>query len=200
MRDVSGGRRLRIDVGPLAEGLTEGDSVAVNGACLTVTALSSAEADFDVIAGTLSRTTLGALRARAKVNLERSLRLGDGLDGHLVQGHVDTVATVHRIDCGGRQEVHFAAPPDATGQMVPKGSVAIDGVSLTLVNVSKEQFSVALIPTTLAETTLGDLEVGREVNVELDLIGKYVRRTLEQIGEAAPGGLSIEKLREAGFA
>jgi len=199
------GRRLRIALGPLAEGLGVGDSVAVNGACLTVATIDGPAAEFDVVAETLDRTTLGMLRAGSKVNLERSLRVGDGLDGHLVQGHVDGVAELAAVDRGGQWLCRFTAPVALTDQMVPKGSVAIDGVSLTLADVADGTFSVALIPTTLAETTLAELPAGGKVNIETDLIGKYVRRHLRRgagsgdSGDQDEGGLSMDKLRDSGF-
>ncbi|MCE5327628.1 MAG: riboflavin synthase [Planctomycetaceae bacterium] len=197
--DRSGSRRLSIDIGPLAEGLSIGDSVSVNGACLTASAIAGAVADFDVIAETLGRTGLGRLVAGARVNLERALTLQDGLDGHLVQGHVDGRATVKNVRRGNEWVIEFAAAADVTDQMVPKGSVALDGVSLTLVDVGQGTFSVAIIPTTHKDTTLANLRAGDQVNVEVDLIGKYVRRYLNQIAGGEGGGLSLEKLRKAGF-
>ncbi|HUT61194.1 MAG TPA: riboflavin synthase, partial [Phycisphaerae bacterium] len=140
--------------------------------------------------------TLGELRAGAKVNLERSLRLGGRLDGHLVQGHVDGLAKVRDIDTAGQWLVRFAAGGELTDQMVAKGSVAVDGVSLTLVEVADGAFSVALIPETRRRTTLGALRVGARANVETDIIGKYVRKCAEA---AAPEGLTMAKLREAGY-
>lgn len=199
MRSCSGGKRLTIAMGPLGEGLARGDSVAVNGACLTVAEAPGPDAVFDVMAETLKRTTLGSLRAGAKVNLERAMTLADSLDGHMVQGHVDGVAEVARISRGGQHVVEFAAPTELTDQMVAKGSVAVDGVSLTLTSVSRGRFSVALIPTTVKETVLGDLAVGARVNVETDVIGKYVRVYLEQIGGQGGGSLTLEKLKKAGF-
>ena len=136
--DVPAGKHLEIDLGPLAQGLAAGDSVAVCGACLTVTETVEAAGRFDVVAETLKRTTLGTLAVGTKVNLERSLRLGDGLDGHLVQGHVDGLAKVRRIERGGQRLVMFAADRELTGQMTPKGSIAIDGVSLTLLDVADD--------------------------------------------------------------
>jgi len=192
-----GGKRLRIDLGPLAEGLRPGDSVAVSGACLTAAAVDGAEADFDVIAETLSRTTLGALRPGSKVNLERPLRPADALEGHIVQGHVDGVAEVKAVRRGGEWVVEFRAA-ELADQLVPKGSVALDGVSLTVVDARADGFSVALIPATLAGTTLADLRAGSKVNVEVDVIGKYVRKCLERL--AGGGALTLEKLREEGFA
>jgi len=192
---TAAGRRLAIDLGPLAEGLREGESVAVSGACLTATAVKGGVGEFDVVHETLERTTLGQIRVGSRVNLERSLRLGDGLDGHIVQGHVDGVARVRRIDrAAGGWVVHFECDKSLTDEMAAKGSVAVDGVSLTLVSVEDGRFSVALIPTTLAKTTLADLRAGDSVNIETDILGKYVRRMLGK-----GGGLSIETLRRAGL-
>ncbi len=210
MRRVADGRRVTVEVGPLADGLTLGDSVAVDGACLTACGIDGAAVEFDVAAETVVRTTLGEAGAGTRVNLERALRLGDGLDGHLVQGHVDGVAEIRRVDRRADQwTVEFAAERALTEEMVVKGSVAVAGVSLTLSAVGEGTFAVALIPTTLAETTLADAETGRRVNIETDVIGKYVRRYLAGMvggdrshGSAGggPGGLTLEKLRDAGFA
>jgi len=200
VRRTSAARRVTIDLGPLAEGLCPGDSVAVCGTCLTAGRLDAAAAQFDVVGETLSRTTLGQLRPGCRVNLERSLRLGDALDGHLVQGHVDGTAQVRSIRRGDQHVVVFKAGAELTEEMVPKGSVAIDGVSLTLVEVGGEFFSVALIPITLGQTTLGALAVGDKVNVETDILGKYVRRYLSGAKGSSSGGLTLEKLRSAGFA
>lgn len=189
---------MKIDLGPLAEGLSVGDSVAVAGACLTVANLKGSAAEFDVVAETLSRTTLGSLTPAARVNLERPLRLGDPIDGHLVQGHVDGVAKVLSVTGGERHVVEFAAPAELTSALVPKGSVTLNGVSLTLLDVAEGQFSIALIPTTLASTTLGSLATGAKVNVETDIIGKYVRRYIRR-DDVPAGGLTLEKLKETGF-
>jgi riboflavin synthase len=207
-RPAKAGRLLAVDLGGCAEALGLGDSVAVSGVCLTVTGLNGTEADFDVVPQTLSGTTLGLLRAGARVNLERALKAAGSLDGHLVQGHVDGVAEVQAIRTSGEYVVALACPAELAGQMVPKGSVCLDGVSLTLVDVGPHGFSVALIPATLEGTTLGSWKVGSKVNVETDLIGKYVRRCLAGLPrrtEGKPGtppsdGLTLEKLKEAGFA
>jgi riboflavin synthase len=196
---AASGRRLTIDLGPLASGLAVGDSVAVSGACLTACGVADARAQFDVIRETLGRTTLGGLGVGAKVNLERSLQLGQGLDGHLVQGHVDGLATLRRVRTGAEYVLEFSAAADLTGLMIPKGSVAIDGVSLTLVDVAADTFSVSLIPTTLAETTLGERRPGDGVNIETDVIGKYLRKYLKGLS-SRPGGITLDKLRDEGFA
>ena len=192
------GKQITVDLGDLVDGLKLGDSVAVSGVCLTVSALSGTRAIFDVVAETLERTTLGLLRVGARVNLERSLRLGDTLDGHLVQGHVDGKATVRAIRKSRGHIVELAADSAMTDQMVAKGSVCVDGISLTLVDVADGRFRVALIPTTLSGTTLAALTVGAEVNIETDVIGKYVRKHLDEFSGRG-GGLTMEKLKNAGF-
>ena len=197
------GARFRIDVGPLADGLSLGDSMAVNGACLTAALIEGREAEFDAVAETVSRTTLARLRPGAKVNLEPALAADGRFDGHIVQGHVDGRATVAAVTKGDAWTIRFAADAELLAQLVPKGSIAVDGVSLTLADVSADGFSVAVIPTTLAETTLASLKPGDAVNIELDILGKYVRRTIRQLlAEPAgrPGGLTLESLRDAGFA
>jgi riboflavin synthase len=200
VQETPQGRRLRIDIGPLAEGLTPGDSVAVDGLCLTATTIDAQAGDFDVIRESLSRSTLGKLRTGQRVNLERALPADGRLDGHIVQGHVDGQATVSRIQRGEQWVLSFQAERTLVDQMVPKGSVAISGVSLTLVDARETTFSVAVIPTTLRDTTLDDLATGDVVNIEVDILGKYVRRYLETLARDGGGGLTLEKLRNAGFA
>src|SRR5437016_1863002 len=175
------GRRLIVAAPTIAAELAIGESVAVNGACLTVVARDATTCAFDVGPETLVRTNLGDLRAGDRVNLERSLRLSDRLGGHLVQGHVDGLGRVaERQRQGDWETVWFTCPPPLARQMVAKGSVAVDGVSLTLVDVLSDRFSVALIPHTLVVTTLGARQVGDAVNVETDLFGKYVWKYLTQ--------------------
>ena len=164
-----------------------GDSIAVNGTCLTVTALSGSDFTADVMAETLCRTGLGGLAPGSPVNLERSLRVGDRLGGHMVQGHVDGVGTVTSRVSGDRWDVvRITVPPGLARYLVEKGSVAVDGVSLTVsaLGGTGEQpwFEVSLIPATLAATTLGRVQPGASVNLEADVIGKYVERMLR--GEA----------------
>ncbi|NQU75152.1 MAG: riboflavin synthase [Planctomycetes bacterium] len=200
LESIPAGRRLMLEVGPLAQGLSAGGSIAVNGACLTAVQIVGAVAAFDVIVETLGLTTLGRLKAGVRVNLERALRLGDCLDGHMVLGHVDGQARVDRVDrTGGQYRLHLACDRPLTDEMVTKGSVAVDGVSLTLAELADGRFGVALIPTTLAQTTLGVLRVGDTVNVETDILGKYVRRSLGRPSEGAEP-VTLETLRRAGFA
>jgi riboflavin synthase len=173
------GCRLTLLAPGLAGQLALGESVAVNGACLTVVRRDEQTCDFQAGPETLRRTNLGALQAGERVNLERSLRLGDRLGGHLVQGHVDGVGSIERrLEQGEWLTMWFRCPAELAAQMVSKGSVAVDGVSLTLVDVEAERFSVALIPHTLANTTLGFKGPGAPVNLETDLLAKYVFRQL----------------------
>jgi riboflavin synthase len=170
--------RLRLETAePLA--VEPGDSVAVNGVCLTAAAVEGNGIEADVMAETLRRSALGVLAPDAVVNLELPLRAGDPLGGHIVQGHVDGLAAVESItEEGFARVVRMAAPGDLLHYIVEKGSVAVDGVSLTVAEVDDDGFSVSLIPETLERTTLGSLEPGRQVNVEVDLIAKYVEKML----------------------
>ena len=173
------GVRLIIREPAIAATAKLGDSIAINGCCLTVVELNGAEMTFEAGAETLSRTNLGRLKPGSQVNLEASLRLGDSLGGHLVAGHVDAVGHLQRREDDAQwSTMWFAVPNDLTRQMASKGSVAIDGVSLTLVDVTDDSFSVALIPHTLSVTTLGRLKPGDAVNLETDLLAKYVERQL----------------------
>lgn len=190
------GARLAVDRGPLADGLYIGASVAIDGACLTATAFEKTIALFDVSAETLSRTTLGLLSAGDSVNIEPALAAGDPLGGHIVQGHVDGVGTLDSITPSGEsKEYRFRAPREIIRDLITKGSIAVNGVSLTVTALDGGSFGVALIPHTLSSTTLGRMKPGDKVNIETDLIGKYVRRHLGASG----GGLTEEKLREYGY-
>ena len=156
-----------------------GDSVAINGCCLTVIKIDGGQLSFEAGSETLSRTNLGKLETGSPVNLERALAVGQRMGGHYVSGHIDVLATVdQRNEDGQWAEFWFRLPSEWTKQMANKGSVAIDGISLTLVEVQAERFSVALIPHTLAATTLGDRNVGDTVNIETDLLAKYVQQQL----------------------
>lgn len=176
------GRELVLVEPALAPQLTIGESVAVNGVCLTVVACQGNTFRFQLGPETLTRTNLGQLQPGDQVNLERALRVGDRLGGHFVQGHVDGVGTLLRRQSEGDWDrVWFSCPAALTVQMVPKGSIAVDGISLTLVEVTSEGFSVALIPHTLHHTTLGFKKPGDTVNLETDLLAKYVGKYLENL-------------------
>ncbi len=176
----------------LADELSDGDSIAVNGVCLTATAVAEGAFHADVMAETLARSALSALDADAKVNLELPLRAADRLGGHMVQGHVDGTATV----TGTREEgfsrvLELDAAADLRRYLVLKGSVALDGVSLTVSDLDERGFAVSLIPETLRRTTLGELEEGALVNVEVDILAKHLERLIEAHRDALqPSGRS----------
>jgi riboflavin synthase len=177
-------RRLQIKEPALASQVRPGESIAVNGACLTVVACDEQSFHFEVGPETLAKTNLGELKSGDRVNLERSLRLGDRLGGHWVQGHVDGVGQIARRQRDGEWElVWFGCAPELAAQMVPKGSVAVDGISLTVVEANADGFSVALIPHTLAATTLGFKPVGATVNLETDILAKYIWKYLQTMGK-----------------
>jgi len=174
--------RLSIDAPAIAPDTKLGDSISVNGSCLTVVAVQGGRLGFDAIRETLERTALGGLRAGSRVNLERAMRADARLDGHIVQGHVDETGQVRELRRRGEDVQLFVGCSRGFAELlVPKGSVAIEGVSLTVVGVEGEGFDVALIPHTLASTTLGDLRGGERVNLEADVLGKYLKRYLERV-------------------
>jgi len=179
---VDGGQdgvRLRIEAPETARGVAVGDSVAVGGVCLTAVAVEGPELSFDAVPETLSRTALGSLRAGAEVNVEPALRAGEPLGGHLMQGHVDAVGSVRSVEPeGDGSRVWIDAPPAVLRYCVEKGSVAVNGTSLTVAALDDGGFAVALVPHTLAQTTLGALEPGDAVNLEADVLAKYVERLL----------------------
>jgi riboflavin synthase len=182
VKAVGQGRLLEIAEARLAPELTLGESVAVNGVCLTVVATGLETFRFEAGPETLGLTNLGQLAVGSCVNLERSLRAGGRLGGHIVQGHVDGVGQLDKRNRDGQWEtLWFSCPTQLTRQMVRKGSVAVDGVSLTLVDVTGSGFSVALIPHTLAVTTLGLKIPGNSVNLETDLFAKYVAKYMEAL-------------------
>jgi len=175
------GVRLVIREPRIANVAAIGDSIALNGCCLTVVAVDGERLAFQAGEETLSRTNLGELKPGSMVNLERSLKLGDEVGGHLVTGHIDGVGTVdRRIDDADWCVMWFRFPPALAGQIASKGSIAVDGVSLTLVDIEADRFSVALIPHTLTVTTLGRRQIGDRVNLETDVLAKYVERQLAQ--------------------
>jgi riboflavin synthase len=189
------------------EGLVLGESIAVDGACLTVTAFRGPQFTVDVSAETLSRTTLGRKLPGSRFNLERALQLGDRLGGHLVTGHVDGLGVVtSRFSEGRSWRFLFRTPAELAQYIVEKGSIAINGISLTVNTCQEDRFDVNVIPHTAQGTTIGDLQVGAEVNLETDLIGKYVGKMVRawntaETGRRAqkPSAISTSFLREHGF-
>ena len=173
---TSEGARLRVR-GMLARDLSEGDSVAVNGVCLTATTVNGGAFSADVMAETLRRSSLGALGAGDAVNLELPLRASDRLGGHVVQGHVDGLGTVREVrDEGFARVVRIDAPPELRRYVAAKGSIAVDGISLTVAELHDDGFAVSLIPETLERTNLGGAQPGARVNLEVDVLAKYVER------------------------
>ena len=195
----STGGVVSVDIGSLSEGTGVGDSVAVNGVCLTVSKLSGSVADFDVSGESVGKSSLGKVRSGAAVNLERAMSAGGRFGGHIVQGHVDGVGKVEAVERKGDfVELRFSAGGELLGEIVAKGSVAVDGVSLTVAKMDGRGFSVAVIPVTLKETTLGKVKTGDVVNIETDIICKTVKKQLERM-VAGEGGLTVDKLRGLGF-
>lgn len=196
VKRVSRGAGLVLEIGftPWTRPLEEGESIAVNGVCLTVVKFDETRFTADVLRETESRTGLGELIPGAKVNLERALRSGDAMGGHIVQGHVDTRGKIiDKIPKGRDFQLRVRTGRVLAAQSVLKGSIAIDGVSLTISAIGDDYIGVDLIPTTLKETTLGLKKVGDMVNLEGDIVGKYIAKS------AANSGLTEEKLMMAGF-
>lgn len=173
------GVRLTVS-SPLAAELSDGDSIAVNGVCLTATSVLDGRFTSDVMNETLDRSSLGGAEAGAEVNLELPLRATDRLGGHVVQGHIDGVGTVAGVEQDGfARRLEVQAPADVLRYVVEKGSVAVDGVSLTVAELGERSFTVSLIPETLERTSLGKAKAGTRVNLEVDLLAKYVERLME---------------------
>jgi riboflavin synthase len=176
-RQEGPGKRMAFDLGQLADGVAIGDSIALNGCCLTVVEIEGSRCWFELGAETLSRTSLGKLQKDSIANCERSLRVGDRMGGHFVTGHIDGLGTLDRRQDEGQWSYYFfKAAPELLRQMASKGSVTLDGVSLTLVDANDDHFSVALIPHTLQVTTLGQLQEGDQINIETDILAKYSQR------------------------
>jgi len=191
------GSSMVLSVKPLSEFEVQlGDSVAVNGVCLTVTK-HNGDLSFDVSPETLKSTSLGELKISGKVNLERALRLSDRLGGHIVSGHVDGMGTIRdKKQVGEYTFISFESPPEILKYIVKKGSIAVDGISLTVVDLDHRSFSVAIIPHTLTATNLGDKGIGHRVNLEVDIIGKYVEKLL---GPKNSDSSLMGLLKEKGF-
>jgi len=186
------------------EGTKLGDSIAVNGVCLTVVKMGSGEFEADVMPETLKKSSLGTLQPGSRVNLERALTLSSHLGGHLVQGHIDGVGSILEINNVGIAHIYrVKAPAELMKYIVAKGSIAIDGISLTVVDIDNDGFSVSLIPHTNMVTTLGIKKPGDRVNLETDILGRYVERLLhfkeQDTKPGNNGGLSIDFLRHNGF-
>ena len=190
---------LTIDLGELADETKIGDSIAINGVCLTVAKLNGRVAAFELSSETLTKSTLGKLKASSPVNAELAIKAGGRFGGHIVQGHIDGVATIKAIIKRGQfADIKFAVKADLLDQMVTKGSVAVDGISLTIANMDGNSFGAAIIPETLEKTTLGRAKIGDVVNIETDIIVKTIKNQLEKI---LPQGqkLTVERLKELGF-
>lgn len=194
--------RMTVAAGALGfDDVALGDSIACAGACLTVVAFGGGSFEVDVSPETLSRTTLGRLGAGSPLNLEKALRLSDRLGGHLVSGHVDGVGEVlWRRDLGNSVQFRVRAPAGLARYIAPKGSICVEGVSLTVNAVSGAEFELLIIPHTLKATTLGDLKAGTPVNLEIDLLARYLERLLAAEGAPPATSLNREQLRRAGFA
>ncbi|MFZ5573318.1 MAG: riboflavin synthase [Thermodesulfobacteriota bacterium] len=202
VRSAGQGRQLTIEADFDLETVRIGDSIAVSGACLTAVGIQGRRFQVDVAPETLSRTTLGKAVVGARVNLERALRLSDRLDGHLVSGHVDGIGRLKALRPEGNALVITITVPDNLGRyIIEKGSVAVDGISLTVNRLRDDGFDVSIIPHTAKLTTIGLKQAGAEVNIENDMIGKYVERfLLKAEGGGRPGqGINLNFLAENGF-
>lgn len=191
--------KLTIQARKVLEGTQLGDSIAVNGVCLTVTSMTDSSFTADVMHETMRRSSLSDIKSGSKVNLERAMQVGGRLGGHIVSGHIDGVGHIARIAADGiARVITISIPKDMEPFIVEKGSIAIDGISLTVVSVGNSQFSVSIIPHTMANTTLIDKHPGAVVNLETDVIGKYVHSfTTAHTGKRS--GITLETLLENGF-
>ncbi len=198
------GQQLCIELANLTEDSKLGDSICVNGVCLTLSRLEGSRGWFDVMAETLNVSTLNKIKTGDKVNLERAMAANGRFGGHIVQGHVDGLGTIDQIEKKQSQHIIWiSAEPDTMDLMIKKGSVAIDGVSLTIADVEETRFSVSLIPTTLNDTNLGMRKKGDSVNLEADMVSKWIKKRLDQVLPQKQGhksNLTMNKLRDLGFA
>jgi riboflavin synthase len=191
--------KLSVNLGDLTRECKIGDSIAINGVCLTISRIEGDFADFDVSGETLSKTSLGKLQTSSKVNIERAMMPSERFGGHFVLGHIDGTAKIETIEKKGEfADFKFSADSKLMDSMVEKGSVAVDGISLTISKLDKSSFNVAVIPQTMKQTTLGNVKTGELVNIETDIIIKAVKRQLEYI-LPKKDALSADKLRELGF-
>jgi riboflavin synthase len=198
-RRSSAAMELTIDLGKLANDSKVGDSIAINGVCLTIARLDGASATFDISTETLTKSTLGKLGPSSQVNVERAIKAADRFGGHFVLGHIDGTATIKQVDKHGDfADIRFSADPLLLDQMVVKGSVAVDGISLTIAGVDNNSFTVALIPETLKKTTLDKAKIGDTVNIETDIIVKMIKKQLDKLLPKEQK-LTTEKLKQLGF-
>jgi riboflavin synthase len=204
-RAVSGGRRISIDAGFDLADTVVGDSIAVNGVCLTAVTVAGTRFEADASPETLARTTLGDAKGGSRVNLERALRFTDRLGGHLVTGHIDGTAVMKDKQRAGNADIiTIGVDGELSAFMVAKGSVAVDGISLTINRCGRDFFEVSIIPHTAAMTTIGSRQPGDRVNIETDIIGKYVKHFLtagrtDETHQSAGGLITRETLLKAGF-
>lgn len=199
VRRCPGSVRLVISAPKMAPHVMVGESISINGACLTAVAAIPPIVEFDAVQETIDKSALRYLRANDHVNMERALALGDRLDGHMVQGHVDGVGRIHSIrKSGGDNRITINAPSDVMLYVVPKGSIAVDGISLTIADMGDDWFTVAIIPQTLAATTLAEKKAGSMVNLETDIIGRYVYKYINGIAKSTDDSL-MGKLSSSGF-
>ena len=198
VRDIGNGRCLMVEAEVVMSDMAVGSSIAIDGCCLTVTEFDSTDDDswfsVEAVPETLNRTTLGEFSCGQKVNLERAVQVGSRLGGHIVQGHVDTVSELELISeyLDGSRRLTFKSPEDVLGHIVEKGSVTLDGISLTVASVSKNSFEVAVIPHTLFITTLGQRDVGDLVNFEADVLARYVA------GSLISGHMTVDRTKRPG--
>ena len=190
---------ISIDLGSLVEDIKLGDSVAINGTCLTAVKIKGSVVSFELSGETITKSSLADIKPSQKVNVERAMQLSDRLGGHIVQGHIDGIATIKSIsDKGNFKDITFSANKELLDQMVTKGSVAIDGVSLTIAEMNSTSFKVAVIPQTLQETILGSAKAGDKVNIETDIIGKMVKKHVENL-MPSKNIFTEDKLKELGY-
>ena len=192
------GAKLTIGAKKVLEGTKLGDSINTNGVCLTVTGFDGQGFTVDAVAETLRRSNLGDLKPGTKINLERAMAVGDRLGGHIVQGHVDSTAVfISRKPEGDSWLYRFSLPEEIARYVVLKGSIAINGISLTVAGLADQWFEIAIIPHTISETNIGELKQGERINLEADVLAKYVERLLD--GTRANKGLTAERLQELGY-
>ena len=167
--------KMKIKIDKIAKGLKVGDSVAINGVCLTAVNISKGITEFEMIGETIKKTNLGSLERGDQVNIERSLKVGERLEGHFVLGHVDGVGIISKIEKQTNQvQIWIKIPKELSKHVIKKGSITVDGISLTIVDKLKDQFSVSIIPHTMQVTNLGYKKIGDKVNIETDILGKYI--------------------------